>query len=82
MRLLLVAALLGLFFVCSAASTAPKSAAEQPDIGRSGRDFLEVCSNVGNGGGVDSEGNRNAARMQRDATCLGRGEGVIPSVPI
>ncbi len=74
MRLLLVAALLALFFICSrtstgfvysAASTAPKSAPEQPDIGRSGRDFLEVCSSI------DSEGNRDADRIGRDATCLG-----------
>jgi hypothetical protein len=65
MRLLLVAALLGTFFVCLPGSTSPKSAPEQPDIGRTGRDFLEVCSTV------DSEGNRDAARIQRDATCLG-----------
>ena len=71
MRVLLVAALLGIFFVCSHASTGQKSAPEQADIGRSGRDFLEVCSSVDGKGGIDSEGNRDAARMQRDATCLG-----------
>ena len=80
MRLLLVPALLALLFICSrtstgfvysAASTAPKSTPEQPDISRSGRDFLEVCSSVNNEGGIDSEGNRDAARIQRDATCLG-----------
>src|SRR6267378_6389870 len=74
MRLLLVPALLALLFICSrtstgfvhsAASTAPKSTPEQPDISRSGRDFLEVCSSIA------SEGNRDAARIQRDATCLG-----------
>ena len=74
----LVAALLGIFFICSrastgfiysAASTAPKSTPEQADISRSGRDFLEVCSSV------DSEGNRDPARIQRDATCLGWVEG-------
>jgi len=74
MRLLLVPALLALLFICSrtstgfvhsAASTAPKSTPEQPDISRSGRDFLEVCSSI------YSEGNRDAARIQRDATCLG-----------
>jgi hypothetical protein len=69
MRLLLVAPLLGTFFVCLPASTGQKSAAEQPDISRSGRDFLEVCSTV------DSEGNRDAARIQRDAICLGWVEG-------
>ena len=69
MRLLLVAAVLGMFFVCSAGSTAPQSKAEQPDISRSGSDFLEVCSSVGSGG------ERDASRMQRDATCLGWVEG-------
>lgn len=74
MRVLLVVALLAIFFVCSSArtgfvcsagSTAPQSAAEQRDISRSGSDFLEVCSSI------DSEGNKDAARIQRDATCLG-----------
>jgi len=68
-RLLLVSALLGVFFVCAPASTSPKSAPEQPDISQSGRDFLEVCASV------DSEGIRDAARIQRDATCLGWVEG-------
>jgi hypothetical protein len=67
--LLVVALLLGFFFVCSTGSTAPQSKAEQADISRSGRDFLEVCSSVGSGG------DRDAARMQRDATCLGWVEG-------
>jgi hypothetical protein len=69
MRLLLVAPLLGTFFVCLPASTGQKSAAEQPDISRSGTDFLKVCSSI------DSEGNRDDARIQRDATCLGWVEG-------
>jgi len=83
-RLLLVSGLLALFFICSRASTGfvcppastgPKSTPEQPDISRSGRDFLEVCSSI------DSEGNRDSARTQRDApawrdaTCLGWVEG-------
>jgi hypothetical protein len=68
-RILLAALLLGLFFGCSPAGTAEKSTPEQPDISRSGRDFLEFCSSV------DSEGNRDAARMQRDAMCLGWVEG-------
>ena len=81
MRLLLVPALLALFFICSRASTGQKSTPEQPDISRSGRDFLEVCSSVGSGGGKDSEGNRDPARVYRDApawrdaTCLGWVEG-------
>jgi len=61
--------LLGIFLVCLPVSTAPKSTPEQPDISRSGRDFLEVCSSI------DSEGNRDAARIERDATCLGWVEG-------
>jgi hypothetical protein len=68
-RLLLVLALLAIFLVYSPASTSPKSAREQPDISRSGRDFLEVCSSI------DSEGNRDSARIYRDATCLGWVEG-------
>ncbi len=69
MRLLLAVALIGIVFVCSPASTSPKSTPEQPDISRSGRNFLEVCSSI------DSEGNRDATRIQRDATCLGWVEG-------
>ncbi len=71
MRLLLVPTLVGIFLVGSPASSSPKSTPEQPDISRSGRDFLEVCSNVGIEKGIDSEGNRDAARVSRDATCLG-----------
>jgi len=70
-RLLLIAALLGVFFVGFPASTSPISPPEQADISRSGRDFLEVCSGVGSAGGADGEGNRDAARTARDATCLG-----------
>ncbi len=69
MRLLLVPVLLALFFVCSPASTRPKSTPEQPDISRSGREFLEICSSI------DSERNGDAARIYRDATCLGWVEG-------
>jgi hypothetical protein len=75
-RLLLIAALLSVFFVGFPASTSPRSTPEQADISRSGRDFAEVCSSVdskvvGNGGGADGEGSRDAARVSRDATCLG-----------
>ena len=69
MRLFLVPELLGIFLVCLPVSTSPKSTPEQPDISRSGRDFLEVCSSI------DSEGNRDAARIGRDAACLGWVEG-------
>lgn len=71
MRLLLIAALLGVFFVGFPASTSPRSTLEQADISRSGRDFSEVCSSVGSEGGADGEGNRDAARTARNATCLG-----------
>lgn len=75
MRLLLIAGLLGVFFVGFPARTSSRSTPERADISRSGKDFLEVCSSVGNdvgsGGGGDSEGNRDAARAARDATCLG-----------
>lgn len=71
MRLLLMAGLLGVFFVGFPASTSPRSTPEQADISRSGRDFSEVCSGIGSGGGADGEGNRDAAGTARDATCLG-----------
>ena len=69
MRLLLVAALLGFFFVCSTGGTAPQRKAEQADISRSGQDFLQVCSSLGSGE------DRDAARIERDAACLGWVEG-------
>ena len=75
MRLLLVPALLGIFFVSSPASTGQKTTPEQPDISRSGSDFLEVCVSVDDKRGVESEGNKDAARMQRDAMCVGWVEG-------
>ena len=71
MRLVLIAALLGLLLVCSPASTSPRSTPEQADISRSGSEFAEVCSSVGMEKGIGGEGNRDAARVSRDATCLG-----------
>jgi hypothetical protein len=83
-RLSLVFAVFAIWVLCSPAATSfvglptsalAKSAPEEPDIGRSGSDFLEVCSSAG------SEGNRDAARIDhsspawRDATCLGWVEG-------
>ena len=65
MRHLLIAALVGIFFIDLPARTAQKSAPEQPDISHSGRDFLEVCS------GVDRGGNQDGETIQRNATCLG-----------
>lgn len=46
-----------------------RSQKEQPDISRSGRDFLEVCASAGIE--KDSQGSRDEARVSRDATCLG-----------
>jgi hypothetical protein len=69
MRFLPVLALLGVCFVCSSGNADPKSVAEQPDISRSGRDFLEICS------AVDSDQKGDSARIQNDATCLGWVEG-------
>ena len=71
MRLLLIASLLAVLFAGFPANTSPKSTPEQPDISRSGRDFSEVCSSAGSGGSADGEGNPDAARAARDATCLG-----------
>ena len=48
MRLLSVLALLAVCFVCSSGSVGSKSAAGQPDISRSGRDFLDLCSGIDN----------------------------------
>jgi hypothetical protein len=64
MRLLSVIALLAVCFVCSFGRAGSKSAAEQPDISKSGSAFLEVCS------GIDSEPNEYPARTKNDATCL------------
>lgn len=68
MRLLSVFAVLAVF-VCSSGGAGQKSTTEQPDISRSGTNFLKVCSSV------DSEGNRNPVRIYNDATCLGWVEG-------
>jgi hypothetical protein len=69
MRLLSVLGLLTVFFVCSSGRAGPKSTAEQPDISRSGSDFLEICSSI------ESEQNRNPVGVYNDATCLGWVEG-------
>ena len=69
MRLLSVFTLLAACFVCSTGSVGSKSAAEQPDISRSGSDFLEVCSSV------DREQKGDLVRTHNDATCLGWVEG-------
>ena len=67
--MLTVFPLLAVCFVCSSGGVGSKSAAEQPDISRSGRDFLEVCSIV------DSEQKGDPVRIHNDAICLGWVEG-------
>ena len=69
MRLLSALGLLAVLLVCSPGSAGRKSAAEQPDISRSGRDFLEACSKVG------SEGSSDQVRVYNDAACVGWVEG-------
>jgi hypothetical protein len=69
MRLPSVIALLSVCLFCSADSVGSRSVAEQTDISRSGRDFLEICS------AVDSDQKGDPVRIQNDATCLGWVEG-------
>jgi len=69
MRFLSLIALLTVCFFCSSGSADSRSATVQPDISRSGRDFLEICSNV------DSDQKGGPVRIQNDATCLGWVEG-------
>jgi hypothetical protein len=69
MRLLSILSLLAVCFVCSPGSDGQKPMAGQPDISRSGSNFLEICSSI------DSEGNRSSVRIYSDAMCLGWVEG-------
>ena len=69
MRLLCVFTLIAACLICSSGSVGSKSAAEQPDIGKSGSNFLEICS------AVDSEQKGDPVRIQNDAACLGWVEG-------
>ncbi len=69
MRLLSILALLAACFVCSSGSDGQKPTAGQPDISRSGGNFLEACSRI------DSEGDNSSVRIHNDATCLGWVEG-------
>jgi len=69
MRLLSVFTLIAVSFVCSPRRVGSKSAAEQPDISRSGSDFLQVCSSI------DGESRADPIRIHNDATCLGWVEG-------
>jgi Ssp1 endopeptidase immunity protein Rap1a len=69
MRLLSILAVLAGCFVCSPGSEGQKPTAGQPDISRSGSNFLEACSSI------DSERNKSSVQIHNDATCLGWVEG-------
>ncbi len=69
MRLLSVFTLIAVCFVCSSGSVGSKSAAAQPEISRSGSDFLEICSTT------DRERREDPVRIHNDATCLAWVEG-------
>lgn len=69
MRLLPILALLAVCFVCSPGSEGQKLTAGQPDISRSGSNFLEACSSI------DSERNKSSVQIHNDASCLGWVEG-------
>jgi hypothetical protein len=69
MRFLSLIALVAVYFLCSSGSADSKNAAEQPDISRSGCNFLEICS------AVDSDQKGDPVRIQNDAACLGWVEG-------
>jgi hypothetical protein len=71
MRLLSVFILIAVCFVCSSGSVGSKSAAEQPDISRSGSKFLEICSDI------DNQPTGDPTRVHNDATCRGWVEGFI-----
>ena len=69
MRLLVMS---GLFVVCvsfSSATASQVATAQEADIGKSGTEFMRVCSAAREGAGNDRQ------RMQSDATCRGWVEG-------
>jgi hypothetical protein len=69
MRFLSVFILIAACFVCSSGSVGSKSAAEQPDISKSGSNFLEICSDI------ENQPNGVPICIHNDATCLGWVEG-------
>ena len=69
MRLLSVFILIGVCFVCSSDGVGSESAADQPDISKSGKNFLKICS------GIESQPNGDSIRVQSEATCLSWVEG-------
>jgi hypothetical protein len=70
MRILSIFTLIAVCFVCSPGSVGSKSAAEQPDISKSGSEFLDICS------AIDGEQNEDVfVRVHNNATCLAWVEG-------
>ena len=69
MCLLFILSLLAVCFVCSPYSDGQKPTFGQPDISRSGSNFLDTCSST------DSDGNKSSVRVHKDAMCLGWVEG-------
>jgi len=69
MRLLSILALLAVCLVCSPGSDGQKLTAPQPDISRSGSNFLEACSSI------NTESNGSSGQIYNDVACLGWVEG-------
>jgi len=69
MRLLSVFILIGVCFVCSSGGVGSENAADQPDISKSGKNFLKVCSEI------ESQPNGESIRVQNGAICLSWVEG-------
>jgi hypothetical protein len=69
MRLISLVALLAAFLNLPSNTASQKSTTEQPDIGRSGTDFLRLCSNI------ENEADRSPLHISNDAMCLGWVEG-------
>jgi hypothetical protein len=63
MRSLSIFILIVVCFVCSS-SVGSKSAAEQPEISKSGSNFFEICSDIGH------QPNGDLILVRNDATCL------------
>ena len=69
MRLVSLLALLAVVLNPPSSPFGPKSAADQPDISRSGTDFMKVCASI------ESEGGSSPGHNYNDAACLGWAEG-------
>ena len=69
MRLLVLSGLLVACIGFASATVGQGDAAQEADIGKSGAEFMRVCSPAGGGAGNDPQ------RRQSDATCQGWVEG-------